>query len=111
MRPEGQQQLVAESSNAGIFVPEYAADSSESAVSTLAFKFGGSSLLGAARMLHAAALVREAVSHSNVVAVVSAMKGVTDRLLSIVKTLEAGCRTDARRDAQHILRIHLDVLR
>ena len=111
MRPEGQQPLVAEPSNAEIFGPAYSAHSSESAASTLAFKFGGTSLLGAARMLHAAALVREAASQSNVVAVVSAMKGVTDRLLSIVKTLEAGCRTDARRDAQHILRIHLEVLR
>ena len=82
MRPEGQQPLVAEPSNAEIFGPAYSAHSSESAASTLAFKFGGTSLLGAARMLHAAALVREAASQSNVVAVVSAMKGVTDRLLS-----------------------------
>ena len=57
MRPEGQQPLVAEPSNAGIFGTAYSAHSSESAASTLAFKFGGTSLLGAARMLHAAALV------------------------------------------------------
>ena len=47
----------------------------------VAFKFGGSSLLGAERMFHAARLVREAAEVSRVAVVVSAMKGVTDHLL------------------------------
>ena len=47
-----------------------------------AFKFGGSSLLGAEGMLHSAALAREAALRSRVCVVVSAMKGVTDRLLA-----------------------------
>ena len=111
MSPEGQQDPVAERSNAGMFVPAFTECSSESTTATLAFKFGGSSLLGADRMLHAASLVRDAASHCNVVAVVSAMKGITDRLLAVAKTLEAGCRTDARRDAQHIFNLHLEVLR
>jgi len=110
MRPQGQQEPVAERGNAGMFVPPFAERSSKSATATLAFKFGGSSLLGADRMQHAASLVREAASHSNVVAVVSAMKGITDRLLAIAKTLEAGCRTDACRDAENILHRHLAVL-
>ena len=111
MSPEGQQDPVAESSNAGMFVPAFTERPSESTIETVAFKFGGSSLLGADRMLHAASLVHQATSHSNVVAVVSAMKGITDRLLAVAKTLEAGCRTDARRDAQHIFSLHLEVLR
>jgi aspartokinase/homoserine dehydrogenase 1 len=111
MSPEGQQEPVAKCSNAGMFSSSFAARSSQSRTGTLAFKFGGSSLLGADRLLHAASLVREAASHSNVVAVVSAMKGITDRLLAVAKTLEAGCRTDARRDAQHIFALHLQVLR
>src|SRR5208337_5108765 len=53
----------------------------------IAFKFGGSSLLGADRILHAAALVREAASASPVTVVVSAMKGVTDTLLEIAGKL------------------------
>jgi bifunctional aspartokinase / homoserine dehydrogenase 1 len=111
MSPEGQQEPIAERSNAGMIVSPFATRSSECTTETLVFKFGGSSLLGAARMLHAASLVREAASHSNVVAVVSAMKGITDRLLAIAKSLEAGCRTDARRDAENIFHNHLAVLR
>src|ERR1700692_1724349 len=49
--------------------------------SIIAFKFGGTSLLGAERMLHAAGLVKPVARGSNVVVIVSAMKGVTDRLL------------------------------
>jgi aspartate kinase len=111
MSQEGQQEPVAERGNAGMFVSPFDERSGKSASETRAFKFGGSSLLGADRMLHAAGLVRAAASHSNVVAVVSAMKGITDRLLAIAKTLEAGCRTDACRDAENILHRHLAVLR
>lgn len=77
----------------------------------VAFKFGGSSLLGAERMLHAARLVQEAVEVSRVAVVVSAMKGVTDHLLSIEKALAAGKLPHARREAEVVLELHLDVLR
>ncbi len=76
----------------------------------VAFKFGGSSLLGAERMLHAARLVREAADVSKVAVVVSAMKGVTDHLLSIEKALVAGKRAHARREAEVVLEMHLEVL-
>src|SRR5690348_9711219 len=66
----------------------------------VAFKFGGSSLLGAERMLHAARLVREAAEVSRVAVVVSAMKGVTDHLLSIERALAAGRLAHARREAE-----------
>lgn len=78
---------------------------------TVAFKFGGSSLLGAERMFRAARLVREAVEVSRVAVVVSAMKGVTDHLLSIEKALAAGKLPHARREAEVVLDLHLDVLR
>jgi aspartokinase/homoserine dehydrogenase 1 len=78
---------------------------------TLAFKFGGSSLLGAARMLHAAGLVREVASRASVVVVVSAMKGVTDQLLAMAGSSEAGRAADALCEADHLLYHHLDVLR
>ena len=66
----------------------------------VAFKFGGSSLLGAGRMLHAARLVREAAEVSRVAVVVSAMKGVTDHLLSIERALAASKQPYARREAE-----------
>ncbi len=76
----------------------------------VAFKFGGSSLLGADRMLHAAGLVRSAARSSNVVVVVSAMKGVTDHLLSIARALAGGKLAHARHEAELVLDLHLDVL-
>ena len=45
----------------------------ESRQNIVAFKFGGTSLLGAERMLHAARLVKRAARTSRVVVVVSAM--------------------------------------
>ncbi len=59
--------------------------------SLVAFKFGGSSLLGAERMLHAASLVRPAAQRMQVVVVVSAMKGITDRLLGIARKQKLFC--------------------
>jgi bifunctional aspartokinase / homoserine dehydrogenase 1 len=107
MSPEAQQEPLAEPSNAG---PGSVTRSGQIAKEVLAFKFGGSSLFGAERMLHAASLVRQAALDAQVVVVVSAMKGVTDRLLAIARSLEAGCRTDARRDAEQLLRLHVQVL-
>src|SRR5438445_13071635 len=111
MSPDGQQELPVEGNNRGAFASAFAKRSDGSEHSVLAFKFGGSSLLGAERMLHAAGIVREAASCANVVVVVSAMKRVTDRLLAIARTVEAGCRTDARRDAEHVFQLHMEVLR
>jgi len=76
----------------------------------IAFKFGGSSLLGADRLLHAAALVRDAAAASPVTVVVSAMKGVTDALLEIAARLARHEFTKAREAAQNVVALHLDVL-
>ena len=76
----------------------------------VAFKFGGSSLLGADRMLHAAGLVRSATQESCVTVVVSAMKGVTDHLLSVARALADGKLAHARREAELVLDLHLEVL-
>ena len=77
----------------------------------VAFKFGGTSLLGAARMLHAAELVKPVAENSNVVVVVSAMKGVTDRLLGIAQFLADRQNYRARVEAELVLRLHHDALR
>lgn len=76
----------------------------------MVFKFGGSSLLGAERILQAARLVRQAAQVSKVTVVVSAMKGVTDHLLSIEKALVRGKPAQARRAADVVLELHLEVL-
>jgi aspartokinase/homoserine dehydrogenase 1 len=78
--------------------------------SAVALKFGGSSLLGAERMLHAAGLVRASAEDANVIVVVSAMKGVTDRLLSVSRTLAEGKLSHARNEAEGVLHLHFDVL-
>jgi aspartate kinase len=76
----------------------------------IAFKFGGSSLLGADRMSHAAVLVRDAAVSSPVTVVVSAMKGVTDTLLEVTGKLERNEFAKAREAAQNVVALHLDVL-
>jgi bifunctional aspartokinase / homoserine dehydrogenase 1 len=82
----------------------------ESQRGVVAFKFGGTSLLGAERMLHAAGLVQQALRTSRVVVVVSAMKGVTDQLLSLAKLVDSGNLAEAKRKADSLLRLHADVL-
>lgn len=81
-----------------------------SIVPLVTFKFGGSSLLGAQRMLHAASLVRPIAKDSRVVIVVSAMKGVTDRLLACAQALADNKYQHARAEAEGVLRLHQDAL-
>src|SRR5579859_192116 len=76
----------------------------------VAFKFGGTSLLGAKRMLHAANLVKEAAQTSRVAVVVSAMKGVTDQLLALASLVDSGNLPEAKRKADSLFRLHADVL-
>ena len=111
MSPEVHQELAVEPSLAKVQAAVIFARSHASACQTIAFKFGGSSLLGAERMLHAAALVREALPGARVVVVVSAMKGVTDALLGIAASLQAGRGSQAFRESEHLLYLHFDVLR
>jgi bifunctional aspartokinase / homoserine dehydrogenase 1 len=72
----------------------------------IAFKFGGSSLLGAERLLHSARLVQEQSETRPVVAVVSAMKGVTDRLLHVGHALGQGQNRRAGKEAEAIAELH-----
>src|SRR5215472_16058029 len=77
----------------------------ERRASVVAFKFGGSSLLGAERMLRAAELVRPRAERSQVVVIVSAMKGVTDRLLGVAQALADRANDRARSEAEQVLRL------
>src|SRR5258708_5914894 len=62
-------------------------------------------------MLHAAGLVRPVAQLMRVVVVVSAMKGVTDRLLWIAQALGEGNSQQARSEAEAVLHLHLGILR
>src|SRR3981081_4629930 len=77
----------------------------KSGLPSVAFKFGGSSVLGAARMLHAAALVGESAKAAKVTVVVSAMKGITDRLLAL------GRCVNPRAELENIVQLHENTLR
>jgi bifunctional aspartokinase / homoserine dehydrogenase 1 len=77
---------------------------------TLAFKFGGTSLEGADRIRHSAGLVQSAALESHVVVVVSAMRGVTDRLLAAARALGEHEYRRAREEAERILDLHHSVL-
>jgi bifunctional aspartokinase / homoserine dehydrogenase 1 len=77
----------------------------------LAFKFGGSSLDGAERLYHSASLVREAAQSCPVAVVVSAMKGVTDRLLRVAQLLAESRNQAARVEAEGIIEHHVTTLR
>lgn len=76
----------------------------------VAFKFGGSSLSGAERLLHAARLVREESETRPVTVVVSAMKGVTDRLLKLGRWLGEGRNLQARQEAEAVALLHRTTL-
>jgi bifunctional aspartokinase / homoserine dehydrogenase 1 len=111
MSPEHVQENVeGEVPLAGRFAVTASAVQANSHQSVVALKFGGSSLLGAERMWHAAGLVRAAAQDANVIVVVSAMKGVTDRLLSISRALADGKLSYARNEAEGVVHLHFDVL-
>jgi bifunctional aspartokinase / homoserine dehydrogenase 1 len=79
--------------------------------STVGFKFGGSSLDGAVRMRHAARLVREAAESAPVVVVVSAIQGVTDRLLRVAQSLAERRNQAAHNEVAAIIEHHRATLR
>jgi aspartokinase/homoserine dehydrogenase 1 len=117
MYPEHQQRSAAEGDLSPVELgARFARETSASSLRTpshevVALKFGGTSLLGAERMHHAADLVRESARHSAVTVVVSAMKGITDQLLGIARLLEHGERQIARNEAQSVINSHLATLR
>ena len=111
MSPEHVQENVeAEAPLAGHFVVSARVKQASSHRNVTALKFGGSSLLGAERMSHAAGLVRAAARCSNVIVVVSAMKGVTDLLLAISRSLAQGKTSHARNEAEGVIHLHFNVL-
>jgi bifunctional aspartokinase / homoserine dehydrogenase 1 len=89
---------------------DFSSDSDFRTREILAFKFGGSSLDGAERLRHSASLVREAAQSCPVAVVVSAMKGVTDRLLRVAQLLADSRNLAARIEAEAIVEHHVTTL-
>jgi len=56
-------------------------------------------------MLHAARLVKQAGATSRVVVVVSAMRALTDRLLTLAQLVDSGISPKAKRNADSVLRL------
>lgn len=111
MSPENVQEEAHYQEQCGrMFAEDFAERAAETKQGVVAFKFGGTSLLGAKRMLHAANLVKDAARTSRVAVVVSAMKGVTDQLLAVANLVDSGKLTEAKRKADSLLRLHADVL-
>jgi aspartate kinase len=111
MSPENVQEEAQYEEQCGrMFAEAYAELAVETQRGVVAFKFGGTSLLGAKRMMHAAGLVKSATRTSRVVVVVSAMKGVTDQLLALAKLVDFGNLVEAKRKANALLRLHADEL-
>jgi aspartate kinase len=111
MSPENVQEEAQYEEQCGrMFAEAYAELAVETQRGVVAFKFGGTSLLGAKRMIHAAGLVKSATRTSRVVVVVSAMKGVTDQLLALAELVDSGNLVEAKRKANALLRLHADEL-
>ena len=110
MSPENVQEDAQYEERCGRMFETCAELAAETKRSVVAFKFGGTSLLGAQRLLHAANLVKDAARTSRVAVVVSAMKGVTDQLLALAKLVDSGNLAEAKRKADSLFRVHADVL-
>ena len=77
---------------------------------TLVMKFGGTSVGGELAIMQVVKIVRKAkIEWENIVVVVSAMRGVTDKLLSTAKNAASGY-DNADSIADELRKIHFDVL-
>ncbi len=75
------------------------------------FKFGGTSLGDANKILHVAQLVKSHANNSKVIVVVSAMAGVTDKLIDIVSLHTSGQTTQRDSQVREFITFHKQTLR
>jgi aspartokinase/homoserine dehydrogenase 1 len=74
-------------------------------------KFGGSSLAGAGRILRAARIAQRAAAEHRIAVVVSALRGVTDRLVSLTGFLSKGAGGVAFAEAGLLIHLHHEIAR
>src|SRR5260370_2425588 len=77
---------------------------------TLVMKFGGTSVGNAARILSSAHIVQEAAARDCIVVVVSALAGITDRILNCVKAVGRGEQSRVPSPLQEIEARHEEVI-
>jgi bifunctional aspartokinase / homoserine dehydrogenase 1 len=77
---------------------------------TLVMKFGGTSVGNAARILSSAHIVQEAAARDRIVVVVSALAGITDRILNCVKAAGRGEQSTVSSALQEIEARHEEVI-
>src|SRR5215470_9569314 len=76
----------------------------------IAMKFGGTSVGNAARILSSAHIVQEAAARDSIVVVVSALAGITDRILNCVKAAGRGEQSAVSAALQEIEARHEEVI-
>lgn len=72
-------------------------------------KFGGTSFVSPDRVKHVARLVKSYSKDNEIIAVVSAIKGVTDDLLQICESVKKGNRADVEKFIDQVTKLHIDV--
>ena len=76
----------------------------------IVMKFGGTSVGNAARILSSARIVQEAAAKDSIVVVVSALGGITDRILNCVKAAGRGEQNTVSSILQEIEARHEEVI-
>ena len=77
----------------------------------IVMKFGGSSVENAGRFNHAASIVRDYSQEYKVVVVVSAIYGVTDRLLDVVDGIKSGRYAEVEERIDNLYQLHSEAAR
>lgn len=73
----------------------------------IVMKFGGSSVGTGYRMVHVAEIIKRYSEENKVVVIVSAIQGVTDKLISIFQKYQAGNYIEAKNELQNLYKIHM----
>ncbi len=88
---------------------QQSAPATEAANRVRVMKFGGSVLTSAGRLMDAAAHAARAAQSERVAVVVSALRGVTDRLYSVTRALRMRDSATALAEAEEIAQLHIRV--
>jgi aspartate kinase len=74
-------------------------------------KFGGTSVASADRVKHVAHLIKSHSKGNEIVAVASAVRGMTDDLLQISESVRKGSRAEVEKFIDRVAKLHMDIAR
>src|SRR3712207_300243 len=77
---------------------------------TIVMKFGGSSVANAERIIAVAEIISSFHKKDDIVVIVSALQGTTDKLIVIFNKYKSGQGNEAQTDIQNLYEHHLQVL-